>query len=125
MNFERNPGIDLTILVQNSFGSDQTRRIEDNTRPSGIDFQHRTALYVDVMFARLLFEPLGVLVWDLHGEFFAQLPNGRKDRRGMREFREYDKPDWQERSATGHSRINHRQHPISIRAHRATLDGIR
>ena len=54
----------------------QARCVEDDIRPLRIKLQHRAALNIDVMLARLCFETLCMLVRDAHGELFNQLGDG-------------------------------------------------
>ena len=120
----RNPRVHLAVLGEDAVRADQARRVEDDAGPARIGLEHRAALDVDVVLARLGREPIGVLVRDRHGELLEQLGDGREDRRGVRELGEHDEPHRQERRAAGHRRIDHRQHAIGVGAHLRAVDRV-
>ena len=68
MHLKRDPRINLPILIQNSIGSDETTRIEDNSWPVGILLQHRATLNIDVMLPGLLYQAVCVLVRNRYSE---------------------------------------------------------
>src|SRR5437660_12203619 len=97
MYLVRNPSINLAIFEQYSFWTNQTRCVENMTRPLGIDFEHRAALNVDVMFPGFLFKQARVFVWHLDSKLVDQFRCGRKHWRGMRKLGENNQANGQER----------------------------
>jgi len=73
VNFVRNPGVYLAVLIENAFGSNQAGSIEDMTRPFRIDFQHGSTLNVDIVRKRLFLKPAAVLIRDFDCQFVDQL----------------------------------------------------
>ena len=69
MNFVGNPRVHFPIFVEHAFRTNETRGVEDVTGPLRIDFEHRAALNVDVVFFGFLLESFRVLVWNRDGEF--------------------------------------------------------
>src|ERR1044072_8772231 len=97
MYFERNPGVHLSILVKNSFATDQAGRVKDVAGPARINLKHRAALNVNVVLAGFLLQTFGVLVWDFDCQFLNQLLSRFKNWRRMGDLRNDDEPYGQKR----------------------------
>ena len=113
----RDPRVHLPVLVEQPFRTDQARRVEDDRGPPRIDLEHRPALDVDAVLARLAFEAIGVLVRNRDGQLVEQLPHARIHGRRMRELREHDEPHREEGRAPGDRRVDHREHAVGVLAH--------
>jgi hypothetical protein len=124
VDLERDPRVDLAVLGEDAGRPDQARRVEEDTRPARIGFDHRPALDVDVVLARLVRQAIGVLVGNRHRELPGQFGHGGEDRRGVGELGEDDQAHRQERGAAADRGVDHRQHPVGVGAHLRPLDRI-
>src|SRR5262249_57026110 len=96
MHFKWYPGVDFAVLVNDSFWPHQTARVENAVRPLWIDLEHRAHLDVDIVLARLLLHPLGMLVGNLDAEIVDQFRGCRKNRSGMSKLGENNQANRQE-----------------------------
>jgi hypothetical protein len=92
--------------------------------PFRIDFEHRSALDVDVVFFRFLLQTLGVLVGYLDRELVDQFRCGFEDGRRVCELRKDNETHGQKRRCARDRGVDHREHAIGVRAHRASIEWI-
>ena len=125
MNLVRYPGVNFSILIKNTGGTNQACCIEDVTGPFRIDFEHRAALDVDVVLFGFLLEPLRMLVGYLNRELVDQFRGCFEHRRRVCEFRKHDEAHGQKWRRSRDGRVDHRKHAIRVRAHCASIEWIR
>ena len=103
------------------------RQVALKTSPGhcGSDSIIEPRLDVDAVLARLRVEAFGVLVRDRNGQLLDQLLDGRKHGRRVRELREHDETNRQERRAARNGGVDHREHAIRVRAHLRSIQRIR
>ena len=76
------------------------------------------------MLFRFLLEPLGMFVRNLDSKLINQLRGGFKGRRCVCELRKDNKPHGKKRRRARDRGVDHREHAIRVRTHRASIEWI-